>query len=189
MSQHIVREKMTITSRWRVSIGVSVVAATVGLSQSATAQVNPATIVAQRTITVDAEVVSPQESAESFGTMIEVSPPSELFQPRPSAQKLKFPRLSLSDILVLEPNLDPEKPHPTYGQTVSQLPDEGYKVVVEAKDATQEERIRALIPQAFRTQHNGQIMLQVGLFRDRANAEQVLQSLNSNGLQAIIVNL
>lgn len=189
MSQQTCRETRTLASRWGFSVGVSVIAATAGFAQTATAQVNPQQLVAQTSISIDAEVVSPRDSAERFGTEIPVVPPSDLLQPRSNETRLDFPRLSLSDILVLEPNLDPEKARPVYRRSTPRIRGEGFKVMVEAKNAAQEERVRSLVPQAFRTIYNGQTMLQVGLFRDRANAEEVRQSLNSNGLRAIIVSL
>ena len=184
MSQPI-RKNMTLVSRWGLSLGVSLVAiASSGLCQTAIAQT------AKRvTMPVNAEMTSETKLADSSGIVIPVISPNSWEQQRPSETPSNFPRLSLADILLLEPNLDPEKARPAYVQTAPQILDQGYKVVVETKDAKQEEQVRSLMPEAFRTTYDGRTMLQVGLFRDRANAEEIRQSLSNEGLQAIIVDL
>lgn len=61
-----------------------------------------------------------------------------------------------------------------------------YRVVVEATPQ-QVERLKDLYPDAFSTVHNGQKMLQVGLFGSWDNAQQVLGELQSLGLRQMIV--
>ena len=61
-----------------------------------------------------------------------------------------------------------------------------YRVVVEAASFTQQALVRSLVPGAFRTVSNGKAILQAGAFSDRAKAEEILQLLTKNGLQAAI---
>lgn len=63
-----------------------------------------------------------------------------------------------------------------------------YRVVVDAATSAQQEQVKQLIPSAFRTSFNGQTMMQVGLFRDRATAESLQQQLKLQNLQAQIIS-
>jgi hypothetical protein len=60
-----------------------------------------------------------------------------------------------------------------------------YRVVV-AAGRRAEERVRSLFPGAFTTYSDGEAVLQVGAFGDRANAEEAAQILDSNGLNGTI---
>jgi len=61
-----------------------------------------------------------------------------------------------------------------------------YRVVVVATDNTQQEQVRSIIPDAFPVVYRGQRVWQAGAFGDRAKADQLVASLNTQGLQAII---
>lgn len=61
-----------------------------------------------------------------------------------------------------------------------------YRVVVVAIDETQQEQVRAIVPDAFPVVYRGQRVLQAGAFGDRAKADQLVASLSTQGLQAII---
>lgn len=61
-----------------------------------------------------------------------------------------------------------------------------YRVVVVATNETQQEQVRAIIPNAFPVVYRGQRVLQAGAFGDRAKADQLVASLSTQGLQAII---
>lgn len=61
-----------------------------------------------------------------------------------------------------------------------------YRVVVEAESKSKQALVRSLIPGAFRTFADGRMKMQAGIFSDRANADEVLQILNSKGLRATI---
>jgi parallel beta-helix repeat protein len=64
-----------------------------------------------------------------------------------------------------------------------------YRVVVEAETETTQAKVRSLVPGAFRTLSNGKAIMQAGAFSDRAQADEVLQLLTSNGLKAAIEQL
>jgi parallel beta-helix repeat protein len=58
-----------------------------------------------------------------------------------------------------------------------------YRVVVDADDR-QQTQLRAAFPNAFRTSIKGRSLIQVGAFGDRAKADQLMQTLSSQGIQA-----
>jgi cell division protein FtsN len=61
-----------------------------------------------------------------------------------------------------------------------------YRVVVPVDDETAQVQVRSLVPDAFRTVHNGRVMMQVGAYSDRIKAEEMQQMITSKGLQATI---
>ncbi len=63
-----------------------------------------------------------------------------------------------------------------------------YRVVVNAATPQQQAQVKQLIPSAFRASFNGQQVMQVGVFRDRATAESLQQQLNLQNLQARIIS-
>jgi parallel beta-helix repeat protein len=61
-----------------------------------------------------------------------------------------------------------------------------YRVVVVATDDNQQEQVRTIVPDAFPVVYRGQRVMQAGAFGDRSKADQLVASLNVQGLQAII---
>ncbi|MBF2065061.1 MAG: DUF1565 domain-containing protein [Calothrix sp. C42_A2020_038] len=61
-----------------------------------------------------------------------------------------------------------------------------YRVLVPTSSERDEEIIRFLAPGAFRTNVRGQGVIQVGVFSNTFNAEQMLRVLNNNGLKGMI---
>lgn len=57
-----------------------------------------------------------------------------------------------------------------------------YKVLVEALDETEENEVRSLYPEAFKTVFQGQSLLQIGAFNNRDKAKQAERSLANLGL-------
>lgn len=62
-----------------------------------------------------------------------------------------------------------------------------YRVIVQGSSPDIQTRVRALVPDAFRTVVNGQVVMQAGLFRDRPTADAMLQRLNQQNLMAAVV--
>ncbi|WP_219904193.1 DUF1565 domain-containing protein [Stenomitos frigidus] len=60
-----------------------------------------------------------------------------------------------------------------------------YRVVVEADDS-QQAQLRTTFPNAFRTSIKGRSLMQVGAFGDRTKADQLMQTLSSQGVQAMV---
>ena len=61
-----------------------------------------------------------------------------------------------------------------------------YRLIVQARNPRLQNKVRAIVPDAFRTRWNGREAMQAGLFVDRAEAEALRQLLSSQGLQAKI---
>jgi hypothetical protein len=59
--------------------------------------------------------------------------------------------------------------------------------MVAASNSSQQRQVRSLYPDAFPTSYKGRSLWQVGVFSSRDNAETALQSLQSLGLEAIII--
>ncbi|MFQ3636564.1 MAG: DUF3747 domain-containing protein, partial [Cyanobacteriota bacterium] len=57
-----------------------------------------------------------------------------------------------------------------------------FRVVVNGSSPDVQTRVRSIVPDAFRTVINGQVVMQAGLFRDRATADQMLQRLSNANL-------
>jgi N-acetylmuramoyl-L-alanine amidase len=74
----------------------------------------------------------------------------------------------------------------------SQLPSfqtigSNYRVIVPARTAAIQNRVKALVPGAFRTTFNGQVVMQAGVFREQNKANEIQQLLINNQLQALVV--
>ena len=59
-----------------------------------------------------------------------------------------------------------------------------YRVIVVAEDESTQEQVRSLVPDAFRTQFDGQIVMQAGAYEDQATAEEQANMLIRNGFEA-----
>ncbi|MEM8605345.1 MAG: hypothetical protein AAGF24_16110, partial [Cyanobacteria bacterium P01_H01_bin.121] len=64
-----------------------------------------------------------------------------------------------------------------------------YRVVVAATDPQQQSRLKVIVPSAFRTRVNGQVVMQAGAFRDLTEAQQLQQQLLNQGLAAELIDL
>jgi N-acetylmuramoyl-L-alanine amidase len=64
-----------------------------------------------------------------------------------------------------------------------------YRVVVNSVSPDVQNRVRQIVPDAFRTVINGQTVMQVGLFVEQAEAQHLQQILINNGLPATITSV
>jgi hypothetical protein len=64
---------------------------------------------------------------------------------------------------------------------------ETYQVVVVADSAELQDKVRAVAPSALLTTINGQVVMQVGVFRDRQDADQLQQRLSREGLPTAVI--
>ena len=62
-------------------------------------------------------------------------------------------------------------------------------MTVDAPTAREQNRVRSVVPEAFRTILNGRTVMQVGVFNSAENANQIVDTLNRNGIQAVIQEL
>ncbi|MEC4985316.1 MAG: hypothetical protein SAJ37_19455 [Oscillatoria sp. PMC 1068.18] len=97
-----------------------------------------------------------------------------------------FPALPTIETSVFSPPINnfPNTTDPNLTPQTSQ-----YKVIVETRNSGQEAIVRSLVPGAFRIVYNGRSMMQVGLFDNIENAQEIIRTLNRSGLQGIIVPL
>jgi hypothetical protein len=61
-----------------------------------------------------------------------------------------------------------------------------FRVVVDIASAGQQAQIRALIPDAFRSSYQGRSVIQVGAFKERSEADNVIQVMTSNGFEPVV---
>lgn len=118
-----------------------------------------------------------------------------VFAPLTPEGSLSNQRKTLAELLILQPS-----PLPNFrGETLtfSDFPDPPqqlanvptplrYRVVVDTPSSKQEEKVRSLIPQSFRTVLNGKTMMQVGIFSTLDSAESLKDSLAIRGLNVMI---
>lgn len=64
-----------------------------------------------------------------------------------------------------------------------------YRVLVNANSPREQRLVRSLVPSAFRTRSNGRVVIQVGAYGDRQEAQQMLQKMIDSGLNASIEEL
>lgn len=59
-----------------------------------------------------------------------------------------------------------------------------YRVIVDVTSDREQGRVRALVPEAFRTFLDGRVVMQAGVFSSLNNAQELIQKLESNGFKA-----
>jgi len=117
---------------------------------------------------------------------------------------------SLEELLVLEPNASPSNSSPRRNANSLPVPSGNiptgqpfrpgaspeervtavggqYRVIVEITQASDKRRVQEIVPQAFASRYQGRPVMQVGIFRTTANAEEIRQKLRQAGLQAQII--
>lgn len=62
-----------------------------------------------------------------------------------------------------------------------------YQVIVVADNAETQDKVRAISPNALLTTINGQVVMQVGVFRDRQEADRLQQRLSLEGLPTAVI--
>jgi len=62
----------------------------------------------------------------------------------------------------------------------------GYRVIVEAVTRKQQELVKFIVPDAFRTLRRGKRVMQAGIFSDRGKANNLIRIFKNNGLKARI---
>ncbi|MEA5532532.1 DUF3747 domain-containing protein [Crocosphaera sp. XPORK-15E] len=131
----------------------------------------------------------PQASSEppplpAFSDLPPLAPPpvksTSGVVPPPPANATNSGRNNLSDVVG-----SLSRPTPT--GTPKTVTSQGYRVIVAAKNSSEQSRVRSLYPDSFATSYKGRSMLQVGLFSSRDNAEKAYQSLENVGLNPIII--
>ncbi len=144
---------------------------------------NPATPAATVPRIIDISVPSPTETAiPDTSTPATSAPDTEMGEVTVNPQE--FPsRDSIPVLSSNNPSAIPQEPPPETS------PEGRYRVLVAAATDDQQTLVRSLIPGAFRTSYNGKLMMQVGLFSSRENAQQILNLLQEQGLTVTIETL
>ena len=62
----------------------------------------------------------------------------------------------------------------------------GYRLMVDAPSTAEQERLKQHVRDAFRVQYNGRSMMQAGAFRDRTEADAIMQMLQESGFSVIL---
>jgi parallel beta-helix repeat protein len=144
---------------------------------------NPATPAATVPQIIDISVPSPTETAiPDTSTPATSTPEAEMGDITVNAQE--FPsRDSIPVLSSNNPSATPQEP------PLETAPEGRYRVLVAAATDEQQTLVRSLIPGAFRTSYNGKLMMQVGLFSSRENAQEILNLLQEQGLTVTIETL
>ncbi|AFZ44726.1 protein of unknown function DUF1565 [Halothece sp. PCC 7418] len=117
-------------------------------------------------------------------------------------------RARLDDLLVVEPKASPTSRHPNALPVPSGNIPSGnpfrpgaspqervravggqYRVVVEIRQASDKTRVKQIVPDAFTSRYQGRAVMQVGIFRDRANVDEIQQQLQQAGLNVRVISL
>lgn len=61
-----------------------------------------------------------------------------------------------------------------------------FRVVVEAQNLDQQAQIRSLVPDAFRSSYKGKVVIQVGSFKERTKADEIIHLMTNNGFAPIV---
>jgi parallel beta-helix repeat protein len=130
-------------------------------------RINPQTV--EFTAPTAAQPISPTDSASQLNS------PNNIIQMTTSA-------------MVPMPNSSSQiQPTNTLGTQIADASNSTrYRVIVSTSNERDEDVIRFLAPGAFRTTVRGQGVIQVGVFSNTFNAEQMIRVLNNNGLKGVI---
>lgn len=145
----------------------------------------PAPVV--ETTTVLPTPSAPTRPLPSGATLPVLQPasPSDLLPVPNSAAPLGNPGSRQSTVTVpSNPAPNPSAGNPPPPPTLAQVTGLRYRVIVDATSEQEQARVKSLAPGAFRTRANGRTVMQAGAFHTRDNADELLQRLKSNGLEA-----
>lgn len=108
--------------------------------------------------------------------------------PRPSGEKIPITTASSSskavDIPVPFPSAANTPPSRLATATRSGF---AYRVVVQSRNSGQQDKIKSLVPDAFRSAHQGRSVMQVGLFNSRSKLDKIVKLLKRNDLKPEII--
>ena len=153
------------------------------ISEPYSEQQNAETINPNQTLTSN-----PQPSTQ--GRSINVSPDNNVAtQKTPLPPQPRDGRRSLKDILV-QSNPTGSTNITTTSNNISLLSKSGqkiYKVLVNVKSAEDKNKIKAVYPEAFSKNINGDSFLQIGIFTNQDNVNQVSQALANLGFKAVVM--
>ena len=120
-----------------------------------------------------------------------VSRPTEdtAFAPRDPNSTLPSRLPSLPTINTPQPRPNPSSRPPAPASDRAAALGFRYRVIVPGDSTDVQAKVRAVVPDAFRTQIDGEVVMQAGLFRDRRTADTTRQQLRREGLRAAILEI
>jgi len=134
-------------------------------------------------------VIQPAGTLPSRGQASALTIPSREVNSPTNAGLLPVPNgnVPLGDTRNLRKVPVPQTNTTTYNQSYVQ-PARGtrYRVIVEVANEREQELVRFVAPGAFSTIWQGRKVMQAGVFSNKANADEILKTLTSNGLRTII---
>ncbi|MBE9223853.1 SPOR domain-containing protein, partial [Cyanobacterium stanieri LEGE 03274] len=96
-------------------------------------------------------------------------------------------RRSLREIMVFDRPTSVTNSRGNVSENTSITTDGGaFRVFVRANNPQEENRVKEIYPDAFRSSYQGNVLWQVGLFSNRQNAEQAAQPLRNIGFNPIL---
>lgn len=116
-------------------------------------------------------------------------PPSSSSQivPPPSSPARSNSQKTLSDVIAVSPRPLPGASSSHGTSSNVSMSAQNYRVLIQASDSSQQDKLRSRYPDAFRTIYQGRSMWQIGVFSNRDNADQALQSVKGLGLDGMIL--
>lgn len=72
-------------------------------------------------------------------------------------------------------------------KSAARQPSTLYRIVVRPRNSKQKSKIKSLVPDAFRSNHKGKSVMQVGLFDSRSKADRMLKLMKRNGLKPEVI--
>ncbi|NEO97622.1 MAG: DUF1565 domain-containing protein [Symploca sp. SIO2E9] len=137
-------------------------------------EINPENLTYTVTDVAEEETSTNSVSAASFPVPLILKKPTNIQEQNPQAT---------DSVPVLSSN----NPSANTSNSVNFTPQtQRYRVLVKANNQSQQNLVRSLIPDAFRTSINGQLIMQAGIFSTRERANKIWQLLANNGLNATI---
>lgn len=116
-------------------------------------------------------------------------PPSSNAQivPAPSSTARASSQKTLSDVIAVSPRPLPGTSSSNTASSDVAMSAQNYRVLIQASNSSQQDKLKSRYPEAFRTIYQGRSMWQIGVFNHRDNADQALQSAKELGLDGTIL--
>ncbi|MFO0211782.1 MAG: SPOR domain-containing protein, partial [Pseudanabaena sp.] len=139
-----------------------------------------------KTTTTPSSIFVPAKPPSSNQTL-----PSPVIAPKPSPSITNTSNTSPTTITI-EREYSPTTPRVATLPPVMLDPTTGkpfqYRVIVPNTSTLVTQKVKAIVPDAFRLSRSGRMMLQVGAYSDRPAANQLVQKLAQSGVSAEIIS-
>lgn len=128
----------------------------------------------------------------SFSQLPPLPPPSsggnsQVVPPPSTRQAATNNRQNLPGVYSVSPRRSPANDTYSGNASATNLGTTSYRVMVQANNRSQQEKLRSLYPDAFPIRHQGQSFWQIGVFSSQENADSALQNLQNLGFEGNVV--